>query len=92
MDIDKNMKKIIQMVLPLLLLTSSALKAEHGECLEAAVYEMNQLHTTGCDCEDEIFKAVSTSMLAWGVGLFIGIALLTGLVHNSKGSTTTTTN
>lgn len=73
------MKRIL---LPILILTSS-LHADHGECLEAAVDEMNELHRTGCGCEDGIFNAVSSSMIGWGVGLFVGIALLTGLIHNS---------
>lgn len=83
------MKKLCKFALPLLLLTGS-LRADHAECLDAAVDEMNELYRTGCGCEDGIFNAVSSSMLGWGVGLFVGIALLTGLVHNAhQGSQTT---
>jgi len=78
------MKRIL---LALLMLTAG-LRADHRECLEAAVDEMNELHRTGGGCEDGIFNAVSSSMLGWGVGLFVGIALLTGLVHNSHQEST----
>jgi len=76
------MKQIIRATLTVLLLTTTSLRAD-GDCLEAAVEEMNDLYRTGCGCEDGIFNAVSSSMVGWGVGLFVGIALLTGLVHNS---------
>lgn len=76
------MKQVIRISLSALLLTTTSLRAD-ADCLEAAVEEMNDLYRTGCGCEDGIFNAVSSSMVGWGVGLFVGIALLTGLVHNS---------
>lgn len=80
-------------VLLALLMMTASLRADHRECLEAAVDEMNELHRTGGGCEDGIFNAVSSSMLGWGVGLFVGIALLTGLVHNAhQGSQTPSNN
>ncbi|NGX39307.1 MAG: hypothetical protein KR126chlam1_00633 [Chlamydiae bacterium] len=78
------MKRILLILLPLTLLSAQPLRGD--ECLEAAVDEMNDLYSVGCGCEDGIYNAVSSSMFAWGVGLFAGIALLTGLVHQSKGS------
>ena len=83
------MKLLLKLVLPILLLTSQTLKAD---CMELGVYEMNELHTTGNGCQDGIFNAISASMLGWGVGLFIGIALLTGLVHNSHAHSTSSNN
>jgi hypothetical protein len=68
-------------ILFLLMTTSPLLIAD--ECLELAIYEMNDAHSTGCGCQDGVFNAISASMIGWGVGLFAGIALLTGLVHNS---------
>ncbi len=91
--IAKIMKRIIRIILPILMLTTTV-RGDHSECLEAAVDEMNELHRTGHGCEDGIFNAVSSSMLGWGVGLFVGIALLTGLIHNShqESKSTTSTN
>jgi hypothetical protein len=78
------MKRFLRILIPVLMLTTQALRAaDNGECLQAAVDEMNDLYRTGCGCEDGIFNAVSSSMMGWGVGLFVGIALLTGLIHNS---------
>jgi len=72
----------MKVLLPLALLTGS-LQADNGACLEVAVDEMNDYYRTGCGCEDGVFNAISASMIGWGVGLFAGIALLTGLIHNS---------
>jgi hypothetical protein len=75
------------------MLFTSSLRADNGEYLDAAIDEMNALYNTGpsSGCQDCVFNAVSSSMIGWGVGLAIGIAVLTGLVVNSKKHTTTTT-
>lgn len=85
------MKRILRIVLPLMIFTS-ALRADNGEYLDAAVDEMNALYNTGpsSGCQDCVFNAVSSSMMGWGIGLAIGIAVLTGLVVTSKKDTTTT--
>ncbi len=85
------MKRIIHIALASLLFSASALQAA-DPCLEQAVDEMNALYRTGEGCEDEVFNAVGKSMVGWGIGLFIGIALLTGLVPSSTAPATTTTN
>ena len=82
------MKKIIRIALSILLLSIHSIHA--NPCLEAAMEEMNDNYRTGRGCEDGIFTAVSSSMVAWGVGLIAGIALLTGLIHQSHAETTTT--
>lgn len=86
------MKRILRIILPLMLLTSS-LRADNGEYLDAAIDEMNALYDTGpsSGCQDCVFNAVSSSMIGWGIGLAIGIAVLTGLVVTSKSDSTTTT-
>ena len=81
------MKRILRIAVPILMLLTQTLRADNADCLQAAVDEMNANYHTGSGCEDGIFNAVSASMIGWGVGLFIGIALLTGLVHNSHLST-----
>lgn len=81
------MKQLVRILL-LLALSMAPLCADTQECLEAAIDEMNDYYRTGSGCEDGIFNAISTSMLGWGVGLFAGIALLTGLIVNAHHDST----
>lgn len=83
------MKKILKIVLPITLLSISI---QANECLELANYEMNDNYSTGHGCQDGVFNAVSTSMMGWGIGLFAGIALLSGLIHNAHVDQTKTNN
>lgn len=83
------MKRLTKTLLALTFLTTS-LQASEDNNLKAALEEMNDYYRTGRGCEDVYFNSISTSMLAWGIGLFAGIALLTGLVYQSTGKTTTT--
>jgi hypothetical protein len=39
---------------------------------------------------DGSFTSTSTSMVAWGIGLAIGIGLLAGILHQSAAPSTTT--
>ena len=87
--IHKRMKQVIRIGLSALLLTTTSLRAD-GDCLEAAVEEMNDLYRTGEGCEDGIFNSVSSWMIGWGIGLFVGIALLTGLIHSHSSSDSST--
>lgn len=56
------------------------------QTMEDAVQETNDLHRPNLCTEDSAFTAISTSMFGWGLGLAVGIALLTGLMHQSKAS------
>lgn len=38
---------------------------------------------TGAGAEDGTFTAISTSMLGWGAGLSVGIAVLASVLHQS---------
>lgn len=88
-----SMMRFIRVVLPtVLFLTHSLPAADNGECLCAAVDEMNALYRTGYGCEDGIFNCISASMVGWGIGLFVGIALLTGLIHNSHQESSSSSN
>lgn len=82
------MKKKIAIALLCMGLTLSSspiFSAEEGcQTMEDAVEEMNAMHRPGLCCEDAAFTAISSSMVGWGVGLAVGIALLTGLLHQSK--------
>jgi len=86
------MKKLLHIVLPILLLSSQCLIADSCDWLREAQEEMNDMHRTGEGCEDGVFNAISSSMIGWGIGLFAGIALLTGLIHNSHLESTTPSN
>ena len=88
---NRFMRKFVQILLPLALF-AAPLQADNAECLEAALDEMNDYYRTGAGCEDGIFNAISASMLGWGVGLFAGIALLTGLIHNAHQSSSSSSN
>jgi len=80
------MKKIIRILLPILLITSNALRADNGEWLQGAVDEQNALYNTGpsSGCQDCMFNSVSASMIGWGIGLAAAICLITGLIHSDK--------
>lgn len=77
------MKRFTFLFLSLALLATHSLRAADCDYLAEGNREMNALHNAGSGCEDGIYSAISASMIAWGVGLFAGIALLTGLFHSS---------
>ncbi len=79
-------RKILVTLLAGLLAMSPGYLAATGQDMEDAVQEMNDLHRPNLCTEDSAFTAISTSMIGWGVGLAVGIALLTGLLHQSKSS------
>jgi len=85
------MKRWLQILLPLTLLTTQSLRGEDCDYLAEANREMNELHNAGAGCEDGIYTAISSSMIGWGVGLFAGIALLTGLFNSHSSNTDSNT-
>lgn len=66
------------------LASSPVIYADGCQTMEDAVEEMNEMHRPGLCCEDAAFTAIGSSMFGWGIGLAVGIALLTGLLHQSK--------
>lgn len=70
---------------------SSNLLLADDDILYLAQEEMNDIHRTYDCCEDVAFTSISTSMIGWGFALAAGIALLTGLLHQSKKKSTTST-
>ncbi len=86
---DFLMKKALFSLLSLLLAAAPLAYGEE-DCLAFAQEEMNELHRVGACCEDAVFTSISTSMLGWGFGLAVGIALFTGLIHNSHSETKST--
>jgi hypothetical protein len=81
-----SIKKPLLICLASTMLASPLAYAEE-DCLGFAQDEMNAVHRVGACCEDAVFTSISSSMLGWGFGLAAGIALLTGLVHNSHSDT-----
>ncbi len=45
---------------------------------------------TGSGAEDGTYTAIASSMLGWGVGLSVGIAILASVLHQSAASHATT--
>lgn len=79
------MKKLLSLFLSLLLATSLPLVAAENT-LQQGNKESNALYSTGAGCEDAVYTATSNAMVYWGFGLAAGIALLAGLLHQSRGS------
>ncbi|MFI5334728.1 MAG: hypothetical protein ACHQT8_06180 [Chlamydiales bacterium] len=44
------------------------------------------LYRQGAGAEDGAFSAIGLSMFGWGIGLAAGIAILAGVLHQSKSS------
>jgi hypothetical protein len=53
--------------------------------------DTDALYRTGSGAEEGAYSAISTSMLGWGVGLAVGIAILAGVLHQSTANTAHTT-
>lgn len=62
-----------------------------GFCNEMQNYKKDSdaIWRTGVGAEDGTFTAVSTSMLGWGLGLSVGIAVLASVLHQSSASHST---
>ena len=75
------MKKLIQIFL-IAALVNVAYAEE--DTIEDHVENTENLWRTGSGAHDGSYTAISTSMIAWGVGLAIGIAVLAAVLHQSK--------
>jgi hypothetical protein len=74
-------KKIITCLIIALLSTSSSV---HGrDDLQDTAKNTDKLWRTGCGAHDGSFTAISTSMIGWGIGLAIGIAILAAVLRQS---------
>lgn len=76
------MKKAICVLLSATTFISSPLYAD--KCLDVYQEQINETWETGAAVEDSNFTAISTSMIGWGIGLAIGIAILACVIHQSK--------
>ena len=77
------MKRFIAAVLAISLLSTAMAR----ETIDDVTKNTENLWRTGAGSSDGAFTAISTSMIAWGVGLAVAIALLAAaLNHSSKSS------
>lgn len=79
------MKKLVSCVLIGTILTA-ALPLNAREELEMLAEETDQLYRTGAGAKDGAFTAVSISVIIWGIGVAIGIAVLAATLNHSDGS------
>ncbi len=80
------MKKLVKAVLVISLISFSS--SVHGrDDLQDIATTTDRLWRTGCGAHDGSYTALSTSMIGWGVGLAIGIAVLAAVLHQSKAHT-----
>ena len=87
-------KRLLITTLSILICLSSAPSyGRECETIEDHSINTDRLYRKGCGAIDGAYTATSASMWGWGIGLFIAIAVLTGVLHQSKGkrlaSTTT---
>jgi 1,4-dihydroxy-2-naphthoate octaprenyltransferase len=77
-------KKMIRLLLIALLCFSSSVQA--SDDLQDTAKNTDNLWRTGSGAHDGSYTAISTSMLAWGIGLAIGIAVLCAVLRPSTNS------
>ena len=78
------MKRFLISILSVLLCVTSA--PSYGrESLDEHAENTDHLYRMGVGAKDGAFTATSTSMLGWGIALFVAIALLATAIHHSGG-------
>ena len=78
------MKKAIASLLVISLTTSIFANDD----LQVLADQTNDLYRVGAGAQDGSYTALSISILGWGVGLAVAIALLAATLNHSKKSTT----
>jgi len=73
------MKRQLSLLLLVIFSTTSLLSDE----LENYKKDSDAIWRTGSGAEDGTFSAIATSMLGWGIGLSVGIAILASVLHQS---------
>jgi hypothetical protein len=77
-------KKITTFLIIATLSISSSVHARDD--LQDTAKNTDKLWRTGSGAHDGSFTAISTSMIGWGIGLAIGIAILAAVLHQSTGN------
>ena len=80
------MKKWIKIFLVISLVCFSSIQGAHKDDLQDTAKNTEELWRTGAGATDGSYTAVSTSMIGWGVGLALGIAILCAVLHQSTSS------
>ena len=69
----------------LIALTSFSSSIHGGDDLQDTAKNTDKLWRAGAGAHDGSYTAISASMIGWGVGLAVGIAVLAAVLHQSKG-------
>ena len=80
------MKKIILSAL----IVSSCGSLVARESIQELGTQTDELYRVGAGAQDGAFTSLGASMLGWGLGLGVGIAILAGVLHQSTASAHTT--
>ena len=83
------MKRLLPFVLGIGLCLSSA-PAHSRESMDMHAKNTDEIYRMGVGASDGAYTATATSIIGWGIGLFIVIGIVAALVHQSKAKTTTT--
>ncbi len=81
------MNKIITLFLCFALVCTHSLSYANDGDLNQYKEDTEAIYRTGSGSEEGAYSAISTSMLGWGVGLAVGIAILAGVLHQSTANT-----
>lgn len=57
-----------------------------GDSLSESTQATEELWRTGSGAHDGAYTAISTSMIGWGIGLAVGIAILAATLNHGSGS------
>lgn len=79
-------KTSIKTLLIAALLCTSSVQGASEDDLQDVAKNTEELYQPGGASHDGSYTAVSASMIAWGVGLAVGIAVLAAVLHQSKSS------
>ena len=72
------MQKLTALLIALSMTTSA-----FADELEQWKKNTESIWRTGSGAEDGTYTAIATSMLGWGIGLSVGIAILASVLHQS---------
>ncbi len=76
------MRKMLIAIMTITVAFATPLTADDGDLSQYAEQTEQLWQNNGKN--DELNDSISTTMLAWGVGLAVGIGLVAGLVHQSN--------
>ena len=85
------MKKTIRSLLCLSLCVFSAAFAEDTDSLDSIRDQTQDFYRNGSGSDNATFNTIGRSMIAWGLGLSVAIAILASAIKQSDAPTTTTT-